>query len=311
MRDQFWLWVIFGFVVIGSLILDLRVFNRKSHAISIKEALLFSGFWIALALVFNGIILFWEGPDKALEFLTGYLLEKSLSVDNLFVFLLVFSYFRVPPAYQHKVLFWGILGALIMRFIFIFAGLAIIQKFYWVIYLFGIFLIMIGIKMTFQKSREVHPEKNIVLRMFKRFFPVTSEYSEDRFFLKVKNSYLATPLFVVLLVIETTDVVFAMDSIPAIFAITLDSFIVFTSNIFAILGLRALYFALAGIMQKFKYLNYGLSIILVFIGFKMLFSHVYKIPIVITFGVIFVVLLISVMLSIFIKDGGKKDKIIQ
>ncbi|KPK99298.1 MAG: hypothetical protein AMJ91_08295, partial [candidate division Zixibacteria bacterium SM23_73_3] len=278
--------------------LDLGVFHRKAHVIKIKEALAWSAFWITLALLFNLGIYFWRGPETALEFLTGYLIEKSLSLDNLFVFLLIFSYFRVPSLYQHKVLFWGIIGALIMRAVFIFTGIALVQKFHWVIYIFGAFLILSGIKMGLQKGKEIHPERNPVLRLFRRFMPVTDGYEDSKFFIKRAGRYLATPLFIVLLVVETTDVIFAVDSIPAILAITLDPFIVYTSNVFAILGLRALYFALAGLMRLFHYLHYGLSAILVFVGVKMLLVDVYKIPVAIALGVVASILLISVIASI-------------
>jgi len=298
MSNQVILWVAFNLFVLLLLAIDLGVFHRKAHVIKIKEALVLSGIWIALALLFNLGIYFWRGQVTALEFLTGYLLEKSLSVDNLFVFLLIFSYFLVPPLYQHKVLFWGIIGALIMRGIFILGGVALIEKFHWIIYIFGAFLVLTGIKMALQRDREIHPEKNPVLRLFRQFMPVTDRYEEGRFFVRRAGSYFATPLFVVLLVVETTDVIFAVDSIPAILAITLDPFIVYTSNVFAILGLRALYFALAGLMQLFRYLNYGLSIILVFMGVKMLLATIYKIPIAIALGVVASILLISVMASV-------------
>ncbi len=297
MAEQLLVWGVFSVVVLLLLVLDLKVFHRKAHTVNIKEALLLSAFWVALALLFNLLIYFWKGPDKALEFLTGYLLEKSLSVDNLFIFLLIFSYFKVPSLYQHKVLFWGIIGALVMRFLFIFAGIALIERFHWVIYIFGAFLVFIGIKMTMYKDKELHPENNIILRIFKKLMPVTDKYEGDKFISRIEGRRFATPLFVVLLVVETTDIVFAVDSIPAIFAITLDPFIVFTSNIFAILGLRALYFALSGVMQKFKYLTYGLSIILVFIGIKMLLASLYKIPIGITLGFILIVLLGTMLWS--------------
>ena len=296
--NQVLLWVFFNIFVLAMLALDLGVFHRKAHVIKIKEALAWSAFWITLALLFNLGIYFWRGPETALEFLTGYLIEKSLSLDNLFVFLLIFSYFRVPSLYQHKALFWGIVGALIMRAAFIFTGITLVQKFHWVIYIFGAFLILSGIKMGLQKGKEIHPERNPVLRLFRRFMPVTDGYEDSKFFIKRAGRYLATPLFIVLLVVETTDVIFAVDSIPAILAITLDPFIVYTSNVFAILGLRALYFALAGLMRLFHYLHYGLSAILVFVGVKMLLVDVYKIPVAIALGVVASILLISVIASI-------------
>jgi tellurite resistance protein TerC len=280
------------------LALDLGVFHRKAHVIKIKEALLWSGFWIALALLFNLGIYFWRGPETALEFLTGYLIEKSLSVDNLFVFLLIFTYFDVPPLYQHKVLFWGILGALIMRAIFIAAGITLIQTFHWIVYLFGIFLIYTGIKLARHKEREIHPERNPVVRIFRRIMPVSDQYEGDKFILRKGKGYVFTPLFIVLLIIETTDVIFAVDSIPAILAITLDPFVVYTSNVFAILGLRALYFALAGMMRLFHHLHYGLSAILVLVGIKMLLADIYKIPTAIALGLIAAILLISIIASV-------------
>jgi tellurite resistance protein TerC len=283
------------------LALDLGVFHRKAHVIKIKEALVWSAVWITLALLFNLGIYFWRGPETALEFLTGYLIEKSLSLDNIFVFLLIFSYFGVPPLYQHKILFWGILGALIMRAVFIGAGITLIEKFHWTIYLFGAFLILIGMKMALQKERKIRPERNPLLRLFRRWVPVTDDYAEGRFFVKRAGGYVATPLFIVLIVVETTDVIFAVDSIPAILAITLDPFIVYTSNVFAILGLRALYFALAGIMELFHHLHYGLSAVLVFVGIKMLLADLYKIPVSIALSVVAGILLVSVTASILDK----------
>jgi TerC family integral membrane protein len=240
----------------------------------------------------------WHGSEPALEFLTGYLLEYSLSVDNIFVFLMIFSYFRVPYLHQHKVLFWGILGALIMRALFILTGITLIQKFHWVIYIMGGFLVLTGIKMAMQKGEDINPEHNPVLRLFRRIMPVTEDYEGDRFFVRRGSRLFATPLFVIVLVVETTDVIFAVDSIPAILAITLDPFIVYTSNVFAILGLRALFFALAGIIRLFHYLPYGLSFILVFVGIKMLLVDIYKIPISMALGTVAAVLVISIVTSI-------------
>lgn len=293
-----WAWILFNLFVLVMLALDLGVFHRKAHVVRLREALGWSVVWICMALLFNLLIYSWLGPEKALQFLAGYIIEKSLSVDNLFVFLLIFSYFSVPSIYQHKILFWGILGALIMRAIFIAAGITLIQKFHWMIYLFGGFLVITGIKMALQKDKEIDPEANPVLRLFRRFVPVTDRYHEAHFFVVEKGKRWATPMFVVLLLIETTDVIFAVDSIPAILAVTQDPFIVYTSNVFAILGLRALYFALAGIMQLFHYLHYGLSAILVFVGTKMLISEFYKVPIGIALAVIAGILLISVIASI-------------
>ena len=298
MSQQVIFWVAFNVFVITMLVLDLGVFHRKSHVIKFKESLVWCAIWISLALLFNVGIYIWDGKKMAIEFLTSYLIELSLSVDNLFVFLLIFSYFRVPAKHQHRVLFWGILGAVIMRAIFIAAGITLIQKFHWIIYIFGGFLIFSGIKLALEKDKEIHPEKNPVLKLFRRFMPVLSRYKEGKFFLRRNQRYYATPLFIVLLVVETTDVMFALDSIPAVIAITTDPFIVYTSNVFAILGLRAIFFALAGIMRLFHYLHYGLSFILVFVGVKMLVSKFYEIPVEIALGVIIAVLTTSVVASI-------------
>lgn len=298
MTNQVLLWIIFGVFITGILVLDLGVFNRRSHAVKIKEALIWSAVWIASALLFNVGIYFLRGPDAGLKFLTGYLIEKSLSVDNLFVFLLIFSYFRVPSLYHHKILFWGILGALLMRLLFILAGITLINKFHWAIYLFGAFLIYTSIHMAIHKDEEIHPEKNLILKLFRRFFPVREGYDDGKFFCKKNGTYLATTLFVVLLVVESSDVMFAMDSIPAILAITTDPFLVYTSNIFAILGLRSLYFALAALMKLFHYLHYGLSVVLCFIGIKMILSDLYEIPVVIALSVVAIILFISVIASI-------------
>jgi len=298
MSHQLLLWGAFNLFVVGMLALDLGVFHRKAHEVRIREALLWSAFWIALSLLFNVGIYVWRGSETALEFLTGYLLEKSLSVDNIFVFLMIFAYFRVPYLHQHKVLFWGILGALIMRALFIFMGIALIEKFHWIIYIMGGFLIITGIKMATQKDSDINPERNPVLRLVRRLVPVTENYEGGRFFVRRSGRLFATPLFIVVLVVETTDVVFAVDSIPAILAITIDPFIVYTSNVFAILGLRALYFALAGVMRLFHYLPYGLSFILVFVGIKMLLVDIYKIPIGVALGTVAGVLALSVIASI-------------
>ncbi|MBI4429516.1 MAG: TerC family protein [Ignavibacteriales bacterium] len=293
------LWVGFNIFVVIMLLVDLVIFHRKAHEVSIKEALIWSGVWIAVSLIFNVGVYSWYGHESALQFLTGYLIEKSLSVDNLFVFLVIFSYFKVPPRYQHKVLFWGILGALIMRGTLILVGVTLIAKFHWILYVFGLFLVFTGIKMLFQKElAEVHPERNIIVRFFKKFFPVTAGYHEEKFFIKVDHKRYATLLLIVLLVIETTDLVFALDSIPAIFAITTDPFIVYTSNVFAILGLRSLYFALAGLMDLFYYLKHGLAFILSFVGVKMLVADFFPIHIGIALGVVGGVLAISVIASI-------------
>jgi tellurite resistance protein TerC len=308
MGDRLVLWIGFNLFVLAMLALDLGVFHRKAHVIKIKEALVWSGVWITLALLFNLGIYLWRGQETALEFLAGYLIEKSLSVDNIFVFLLIFSYFGVPPLYQHKVLFWGILGALIMRAVFIATGITLIEKFHWTIYLFGAILVLTGVKMALQKDRKIQPERNPVIRLFRRCVPVTEDYAQDKFFIKRAGRYLATPLFIVLIVVETTDVIFAVDSIPAILAITLDPFIVYTSNVFAILGLRALYFALSGVMELFHHLHYGLSVVLVFVGTKMLLTDLYKIPVSIALSVVAGILLVSVMASIFDKEKNEEIK---
>ncbi len=300
------MWILFNIFVLAMLALDLGVFHRKAHEIKFKEAITWSVVWILLALAFNVLVYFWHGTQSALEFLTGYLIEKSLSVDNIFVFLMIFTYFGVKPMYQHKVLFWGILGAIIMRAIFIFAGITLIKIFHPIIYIFGAFLIFTGIKMGLQKDREIHPEKNPVLKLFRKFFKITPDYIDGKFFVKQGKRLIATPMFVVLLVVESTDVMFAIDSIPAIIAITRDPFIVYTSNIFAILGLRALYFAIAGFVTLFRYFKYGLSIVLVFIGVKMLISDFYKIPTVIALLIVFSIITISILASVLIPEPKPK-----
>ena len=306
MSNQILLWVGFNIFVLAMLALDLGIFHRRAHIVGIKEALIWSAIWIILALTFNLGIYFWRGPETALEFLTGYLIEKSLSVDNLFVFLMIFSYFNVDSLYQHKVLFWGILGALITRAIFIATGITLIQNFHWVIYVFGAFLILTGIRMAIRKEKEIHPERNPLLKLFRRFMPVTEKYEGEKFFLKRGGRYFATPLFIVLLIVETTDIIFAADSIPAILAITLDPFIVYTSNVFAILGLRALYFALAGMMRLFHHLHYGLSAVLIFVGTKMILADIYKIRVSIALSLIAVILLISIIASMIHPQKEKK-----
>lgn len=279
------------------LVLDLGVFHRRAHSVKFHEAVGWSIMWMALAGAFAVLVYFWHGRGATLEFVTGYVIELSLSVDNLFVFLLIFRYFRVPPVHQHKVLFWGILGALVMRGVFILLGVGLIRRFEWIIYVFGALLVYSGIKLFRQEEMEIHPEKNPVLRVFRRWMPVTENYEGGKFFVRRPGLY-ATPLLIVLLVVETTDLLFAVDSIPAILAITLDAFIVYTSNVFAILGLRSMYFALAGMMEAFHYLHYGLSIVLIFVGAKMLVSHYYHMPTEVALGVVAGVLLISVLASV-------------
>ena len=281
-----------GFVVV-MLVLDLTVFHRGAREVRFRSALAWSAFWVALAAVFAVLVYFWRGRVPALDFTTGYLIEESLSVDNLFVFLLIFRYFKVPGPYQHKVLFWGIIGALVMRLAFIIAGVALINRFHWIIYLFGAFLVYTGVKLARGSESEVHPENNPVLKWFRKFIPITPDYVKGKFIVRQRGLY-ATPLLLVLIVIETTDVLFATDSIPAVLAITRDPFIVFTSNVFAILGLRSLYFALAGMMDLFHFLHYGLAVILSFIGLKMLISNYYDVPTHIALAVVGVVLAVSI-----------------
>ena len=292
------LWIGFTAFVLVLLALDLGVFHRKAHAVRVREALLWTGIWIALAMVFNLGVYFRFGSERALEFLTGYVIEKALSIDNLFVFLVVFSYFSVPPALQHRVLFWGILGALIMRVAFIVVGAALLQAFHWVMYVFGGFLVFTGIKLLLQRKAEVHPERNPVLRLFRRIVPAASDYHGTRFLVRQAGRWYATPLLMVLVVIEAADIVFAVDSIPAIFAVTSDPFIVYTSNIFAILGLRALYFALAAMMGRFHYLKVGLGLVLAFVGAKMVIADLYEIPIVVSLAVVVALLSGSVAVSL-------------
>ncbi len=292
------LWVGFTIFVLAMLALDLFVFNRKAHVVKTREALIWSLVWISLSLVFNYLIYVWFGKQHALEFLTGYLIEKALSVDNLFVFLVVFSYFAVPQRLQHRVLFWGILGALVMRAVFILLGAVLIQKFHWIMYFFGAFLIFTGFKLLVQKGEEVHPERNPVIKLFRKFFRVVDHYKTHHFIVKEHGKWFATPLLLVLVVVETTDVVFAVDSIPAIFAVTTDPFIVYTSNIFAILGLRALFFLLAGMIGRFHYLKYGLGLVLAFVGVKMVIVDFYKFPIGISLAVIASLLGLSILISL-------------
>ena len=292
------LWIGFTAVVILMLVIDLGVFHRDAHEVSFKEALGWSVVWVLLALSFNIGVYVWFGSARGLEFLTGYLIEKTLAVDNIFVFAVIFSYFAVPTAYQHRVLFWGVLGALLMRALFIFAGAALLQRFHWIIYLFGAFLILTGAKLFLQKDVEIHPERNPLFRMFKTMIPSVSDYNGGHFFVRRNGNWFATPLFLVLASIEVTDVIFAIDSIPAIFAVTSDPFIVFTSNIFAILGLRSMYFLLAGIIDKFHYLRLGLAFVLVFIGMKMLLMDSYEIPIAISLAIVAAVIGGSIILSL-------------
>lgn len=291
------LWVTFNAFVFAMLAIDLGIFHRKSHEVSVREALSWTCVWITLAMLFNLFIYYYFDKSKALEFFTGYLIEKSLSIDNIFVIILIFSYFKVPAAYQHKVLFWGILGALVMRFVFILSGVELIHRFHWLIYIFGGFLIITGIRMLTSGDQKIEPDKNPLIKVAKKVMPITSNFEGDRFFIKRDNRTWATPLFLVVILIETTDLIFAVDSIPAILAISDDTFIIYTSNVFAILGLRSLYFALAGIEQYFKYLKFGLSAILVFVGVKMCIADWFKIPIEISLIVIGFTLAIAMLCS--------------
>ena len=318
MTGSLWAWMAFLGAVFVMLMVDLGIFHRKAHVLSLKEATLWSIFWVVVSVLFNILILFWLGEEKALEFLTGYLLEKSLSADNIFVFAVLFSYFAVPAEYRHRVLFWGVVGAIVFRLTFILAGTALLERFHWVVYVFGIIVIISGIKLLMRKEEKIVPERNPVLRLARRLLPITPTYHGQRFFVVHDGKVFATPLMLVLLVIESTDIVFAIDSIPAIFAITRDPFIVFTSNVCAILGLRALYFLLEGMIRLFRYLDEGLAVILVFIGVKMLLSEFYEIPVWVALGFVAVVLAIAITLSLVVKeakahadpqnDGGEKER---
>ncbi|PIT99804.1 MAG: hypothetical protein COT74_08445 [Bdellovibrionales bacterium CG10_big_fil_rev_8_21_14_0_10_45_34] len=294
-----YIWFLFLGSILILLFLDLFVLHSKDKPLSFKQAILWTIFWMILALSFNGGIWHYLGSEAALTFFTGYVVELSLSVDNLFLFLLIFGYFKVPPQYQQKVLFLGILGAIVFRIIFIFAGIALIERFHWIIYVFGGFLVITGIKMAFQSEEQISLDNNRAIRLFKKIMPVSTQYDNGHFFTRINGKLAATPLFLCLLIIETTDIIFAADSIPAILAITQEPFIVFTSNVFAILGLRALYFALSGLADVFEYLKYGLAVILTYVGIKMLISSYYKIPTPVSLGVIAGVLAASVLLSIY------------
>ncbi len=307
--ETIWLWIGFNLFVLVMLALDLGVFHRQAHAISTKEAAIWSVVWISLALTFNvGLYWVWDviapasaysNSEAALAFFTGYLIEKSLSVDNIFVFVLIFTYFAVPAAYQHRVLFWGIIGALLMRGTLILVGAALLKEFHWIIYVFGAFLVFTGVKMAFHNHEEVHPEHNPLVRLVRRLLPVTENYEGDKFFLVRAGTLMATPLFLVLVIVESTDLVFAVDSIPAIFAVTDDPFIVYTSNVFAILGLRSLYFLLASVIDKFYYLKFGLAVVLVFVGLKMVLVDIYKIPVELSLSVVVLVLSLAIMASLW------------
>jgi len=302
MKVSITFWIGFHLLIFFLLALDLGIFNKRAHRIKFREALIWICLWISLAILFNLFILVEFGKDKALEFLTGYLIEYSLSIDNIFIFILVFTYFSIKPEYQHKVLYWGIIGALVMRGVFIFTGIALIKKFEWIVIIFGGFLVFTGLRMLFQEQTSVDPEKNKVAMIFRKLFPITENFHGSKFLVRLDGKLFATPLFIVLLVIESSDLIFAVDSIPAILAISKDRFIVYTSNIFAILGLRSLYFAVSEIMVYFRYLKTGLALILTFVGFKMLASYLhFEIPVVISLGVIVTILFIAIIASVFIK----------
>ncbi len=312
---EIWIWLGFLVFIMGMLALDLGVFNRKVHVIKAREALTWTTVWVIVALLFNGLVYFmyeyhWlgigatvghemAGAQAAMRFFTGYIIEKSLSLDNIFVIALIFSYFRVPTIYQHSVLFWGILGAIIMRGVMIMLGIALIEKFTWMVYIFGLFLIFTAVKMLVSRHDNLEPDKNPLIRLARRLYPVTPDYHGKRFFIRQNGKRAITPLFLVLLVIESTDVLFAVDSIPAIFAVTTDPFIVFTSNIFAILGLRSLYFALAAMMEKFRYLKMSLVFLLAYVGVKMMLSHHYALPAWVSLSIIIGILAVGVIASLY------------
>ncbi len=291
------MWALFGVVVTVLLALDLGVFNKNSHEVKFKEALGWTTVWILTALAFNTGVYVWQGADKAAEFLTAYVIEYALSIDNIFVFIIIFSYFHVGKKYQHKILFWGILGAVVMRAIFIGLGVAVIHRFAWIMYVFGAFLVFTGLKLAFKKDEKMDPENNIGVKILKKFIPVTHSADHGHFFTRINGKLHATTLFVALVVVEMTDLIFAVDSIPAVLAVSHDPFIAYTSNIFAIMGLRSLYFALAGVMDLFHYLRYGLAVILVFVGVKMLIAEQYHMPVMVSLGVILGVLAASIAAS--------------
>ena len=306
MMDTLLPWILFNALILALLALDLGIFHRNAHVVSTREAATWSAIWIAIALAFNVGVFAFSGSEKGVEFLTGYLIEKSLSVDNIFVFVLIFTYFAVPAQYQHRVLFWGILGALVMRGLLILTGASLLEHFHWAIYIFGAIVIVSGIRMLTQKHEELHPERNPVVRLVSRFFPTTNAYHGQRFFVRQGARLVLTPLAIVLVVVETTDLIFAVDSIPAIFAVTSDPFIVYTSNVFAILGLRALYFLLAGMVQRFVYLKPALSAILVWVGAKMLLTDVYKVPTLASLGVIAALLALAAAASVIHERNARR-----
>jgi tellurite resistance protein TerC len=302
------LWGLFAGLVLGTLFTDLLVFSKKPHVMSLREASVWSGIWVSLAASFAAAVFFLEGSPKGLEFITGYVIEWSLSVDNLFVFIVIFRYFAVPPAFQHRVLFWGIMGAIILRGIFIAAGVGLLTYFHWMVYVFGAFLVYTGVKLLRAGEVQVEPQKNPVLRFFTRLMPIETGYDKQNFFVHRNGQLVGTALVPVLIVIETTDIMFAVDSVPAILAITRDPFIVYTSNIFAILGLRALYFLLAGVMGLFRYLKVGLCFVLTFVGVKMLISDFYKIPITVSLGIVAGILAASIVASLVFPAADKSEE---
>ena len=304
-----WMWMAFVAFIVGMLAVDLLVFHKEAHAVSTREAAIWSVVWITLGLSFGVVVWLWQGADAGGQYLAGYLIEKSLSIDNIFVFALIFGFFAVPAAYQHRVLFWGVFGALVLRAVFIAAGATLLQQFHWTIYIFGAFLVFTGIRMALQRDDHVDPGKNPVLRTFRRVVPVTPNYRGQRFTVREAGRRLATPLLAVLVLIETSDIVFAVDSIPAIFAVTDDPFIVFTSNAFAILGLRALYFMLAGMIRRFVYLRIGLAFVLAFVGVKMLVSSVYHIPIWLSLAVIALTIVVSIVASLRSTSGDEPEPV--
>lgn len=293
-----WGWITFNLFVISMIVTDLFVLHRNQKIIGIKQALITSSIWISIALIFNLVILYFYGQEPALDFLAAYLIEESLSIDNLFVFILIFDYFKTPREYHHKALFWGILGAILMRALFIFFGITLVSNFHWVLYIFGAFLIYAAIKMAMPKDELIHPDQNLIVKLIKKFIPTLSHYEEDKFFIKKGAKWWATPLFIVVVTLEITDLIFALDSIPAVMAITLDPFIVYTSNIFAILGLRSLYFALAHLMPLFHFLKYGLAAILAFVGLKMLLQPIIEIPVLYSLSFILVAIVTTMMISL-------------
>jgi tellurite resistance protein TerC len=297
-QDQTLLFVSLTLFILLMLALDLGVFNRTPHRVTMKEAGIWTAVWVSLAMLFNLGILYFAGPVPALQFLTGYIVEESLSVDNIFVFVMIFSYFGVPAEYQHRILFWGVLGAIVMRSVFIAAGAALIARFDWIFYVFGVILLISGWKMMKSKGVEVHPDRNLLVRLARKFFPVETGYASPTFFVRKNGKLHITTLLIVLIAVETTDIVFAVDSIPAIFGITRDPFIVYSSNLFAIMGLRSLYFLLSGIMNSFHYLSHGLSLVLIFIGIKMLLAAFFHIPIGISLAVVLGIITISILASV-------------